>query len=519
MKKILYAILILSAGLITACKKDKKVDPTTGPSKTGSALDLIKDSVFLYAQEDYYWHDGLPTYAAFNPRGYTGADDITALDKELNAISQFKINPATNLPYENRIGSAGVAKYSFIDDGTVSAELNGVKGDFGFSLTYNDISDLRIIYVYPGSPADIAGIKRGYRITSINNRTAISYDRPGYGTGTSVNINFVNAAIFNSGTVSMTLTKPDGSTLTVTSLAVANYTVNPVLKYQVFDQGNGHKVGYIVFNSFTSSANANPQINLAFNYFVSQGVTDLVVDLRYNGGGYISTAEYLDNWIVPAAKNGSLMYKTYYTDNLTTGKDPLLTKQVRKDPSNGQLYTLKDEIDYLAANNAVNFQKMGALNVGRVFFIVTGNTASASELTINNLIPQMDVKFIGRTSYGKPVGFFDIDINKYQMYIPEFETKNALGKGGYYTGMNPGSADYPGVNDYDDPTKDFGDPTEALLAHALNYVKTGTFAVKGPVTQGLSARSFLVSQSDVLTTHANEGKFNGMINDKRLRRK
>ena len=236
MKKVLYAILILSAGLITACKKDKKVTPTTttGPTKTGSTLDLIKDSVFLYAKEDYYWHDALPDYAAFNPRGYTGADDITALEKELNAISQFKINPATNLPYENRIGSPGVAKYSFIDDGTVSAELNGVKGDFGFSITYNTISDLRIIYVYPGSPADAAGIKRGYRITSINNRTDISYDRPGYGAGTSANINFVNAAIFNSGTVSMTLEKPDGSTLTVTSLAVANYTVNYLLYHFLF---------------------------------------------------------------------------------------------------------------------------------------------------------------------------------------------------------------------------------------------------------------------------------------------
>ena len=99
----------------------------------------------------------------------------------------------------------------------------------------------------------------------------------------------------------MNLQRPDGTAFSV-NLTTANYTVNPVLKYTTFDEGGGHIIGYIVFNSFTSDANADPVLNTAFNYFTSQGVTDLAIDLRYNGGGYVSTAQYIDNLIVPSAK-------------------------------------------------------------------------------------------------------------------------------------------------------------------------------------------------------------------------
>src|SRR5581483_324673 len=342
MKRFFYALLILSVALFSACKKDKKTTGgntggTISPNDPGSTLDKIKDSVYLYAQEDYLWYGSLPSYATFNPRQYTGADDKAALDDELNHISQIAINPATGQPYEY-LDSQGDAKYSFIDDGSVANELNGNRGDFGFAPLYNTQTDLRVRYVYAGSPADLAGIKRGYQITSINGQTDLSYDAPGYGSGTSAHLNFVINAYYNSNTISMTLLKPDGTTMTVTNMAVANYTVNPVLAYKTFDQGNGHIVGYIVFNSFTSTANAVPQLNNAFNYFTTQGVTDLVVDLRYNGGGYVSTAEYLDDLIVPSAKSGGLMYNTYYNSILQQGKEVLLKNQWRKDPSSGQDY-------------------------------------------------------------------------------------------------------------------------------------------------------------------------------------
>src|SRR6476659_6299119 len=128
MRKIFYSIILLSAIAFTACKKDKPgtgtTDPTE-PTKVGSTLDLIKDSVYLYSKETYYWNDALPSYADFKPRTYTGSDDLTALQKEVDAISQFKINPATGKPYEYSNSDPGTAKYSFIDDGSVSTELGG----------------------------------------------------------------------------------------------------------------------------------------------------------------------------------------------------------------------------------------------------------------------------------------------------------------------------------------------------------------------------------------------------------
>jgi hypothetical protein len=316
----------------------------------------------------------------------------------------------------------------------------------------------------------------------------------------------------------MILLKPDGTSMTV-NLNVGNYTINPVLKDTVYDAGNGHKIGYIVFNSFTSDANADPVLNAAFAYFTSQNITDLVVDLRYNGGGYVSTAEYLDNLIVPASATGSLMYNSYYNANLASGKDPLLRHQVRRN-TNGTDFNYS-QFDYSVAGQAVNFSKIGSLNVNRVFFIMTGSTASASELTINNLRPKMDVQFVGENSYGKPVGFFDIDINKYQMFIPEFSVKNSVGQGDYYTGMVPDSIGYPGVKDFDDPTKEFGDPTEKLLAHILNYVKTGTYAIQSPVIQSIQSKSrtFSLNDSRKAAILMNASKFNGMINNKVLKRK
>ncbi|WP_295672559.1 S41 family peptidase [uncultured Mucilaginibacter sp.] len=511
MKKIFYAALIISVSLIAACKKSSNTKTNTNPtepSKVGTTLQLIQDSVWLYAKEDYLWFDQLPSYANFGPRTFTDPDALTALTKELDALSQYAINPATSAPYEKSLYSAGTAKYSFIDDGSESAALNGVKGDFGFDVQYNQWNDLRVEFAYAGSPAGIAGIHRGDMITSINGSTKITYDSGTYGDGSGTNLNFVSNAIYNSKTITLGLTRTNGTTYTA-SLNTGNYNVNPVLKDTVVTDSAGHKVGYIVFNSFVSDAVADPLLNAAFANFATAGISDLVVDLRYNGGGYVSTAEHIDNLIVPAAKTGSLMYNTYYNSNLVAGNDPLLHNQWRSGTPD---YNYA-QFSYTVADNAVNFAKVGSLNVNRVFFIITGQTASASELTINNLRPEMDVQFIGEQSYGKPVGFFDIDINKYIMFTPEFSVQNSAGQGGYYQGFTPGNG-YPGVNDYDDLTKDWGDPTEGLLADVLRYTYKATYvkpkaAVK---TNGLGQISFAAAIPK--RNLPNKHKFTGMIGKK-----
>lgn len=494
MKKIFYLIVILAAGCISSCKKDKKNANVT------SVSNLLKDSVYYYEKEDYLWNDAIPSYASFNPRGYNGSSDLAALSNELTAISQLKINPATNKPFEYYTLAPGEAKYSFMDDGTTTSSLNGVNGDFGFEPLYIAQNDLRIKYVYPGSPADSAGLKRGYQITSINNSTDLKYDG-----GT--NVNFVINAVYYSQSIKMTLKKPDGTILNV-SFDANKYTVNPVLTYKVLDEGNGRKIGYIAFNSFTALNNAKPKLDVAFNQFINKGITDLVVDLRYNGGGAGETAEYIDNLIVPAAKSNTLMYTTYFNSNLRNGNSPLINKKFGFVPA-----------DFKPENNQAGFSKKLSLAVTRVFFIVTNATASSSELTINNLrAPSLglNVQLVGDTTYGKPVGEIPIPLGedgKYILYSPQIYVENSANQGDYYAGMAPGSTAYPGKLAADDVTKEFGDPTEGLLAQVINYVNTGTYALIKPQIQTLerSKQPFSIAQQKSASRKMDQHKFKPLV--------
>jgi carboxyl-terminal processing protease len=488
MKKVLLFILLGIVVFNEGCKKDKAATPTDAiKTPPGSTFDLIRDSVYLYAKEAYYWHDALPDYTTFNPRQYTATLDLDALTKELNVISQYKINPITSKPYEYSPLDPGEAKYSFIDDGKISSELNSVTGDFGFAPFYSTATDLRVKYVYAGSPADIAGIKRGYKITAMNSITS-------FNSGDATNVQAVIDAFSNSTSITMTLQRPDGTSFN-TSLNVAVYTINPIITSKVIDLGNGKKVGYIVFNSFVVLTNVQSKLDAIFSGFATSGITDLIVDLRYDGGGYVETAQYLDGLIAPSTTSGKLMYNTYYNDVLTAGNATL--PQVK-----GYDFTVK--------GNAAYFGTSHPLNLSRVFFIVTGSTASASELTINSLRPYMNVQLVGKTTYGKPVGFFAININKYQLYTPEFETKNSAGQGGYYTGMVPASTDYPGFIANDDVTKDFGDVTENLLATTLNYINTGAYKTASITTQSLNSTNSIAADQSTLAAKMDRG-FKGMI--------
>ena len=122
----------------------------------------------------------------------------------------------------------------------------------------------------------------------------------------------------------------------------------------------------------------------------------------------------------------------------------------------------------------------------------------------------MDVKLIGATTYGKPVGFFPIRIDKVDMYIPEFETKNKLGVGGYYSGL---TVDKQSAEDL---TKAWGDETETLLANALSYAKNGTFITTAAKTASLSTTTTAVPKLSVAELRALDEKldptgFKGMV--------
>jgi carboxyl-terminal processing protease len=486
--KQLYAICM--AGLLLAsCTKEPAVIPsttTTPPPATasGTRMQLSLDSIFLYAKQVYYWNDALPSYEEFNPRKYSGVSALGSYERELFDITQFKINPATGKAYEYVATStgtnAGYSKYSYIEDqkdknpvayipnlqGSVDLEGNGSDMGLSFASIGSATSyDVRVKYVSPGSPAAAAGLKRGDIVTKFNETTV--------GTNYNSEINYINSAM-SALSVKLTGKRKNGTAFTVT-LYKSSYRSSPVYKDTILNY-NGKKIGYVAYARFSNELNSEAVLNRIFAEYASAGVTDLVVDLRYNGGGYVSTAEHFANLIAPSSITGRVMFKEKFNTLMQNGGATLLKNQPLLDAngnvrySNGKIATYAD-VSYKEADNTYTFQKAGSLNsIQKVVFIVSGNTASASELLINSLKPYVDVKLVGKTTYGKPVGFFPVTIeNRYDVYFSMFTSINSAGQTDYFSGFTP---DWAAT---DDITHDFGDPMEVCFAAAINYISRGTF--------------------------------------------
>ena len=411
-----FGLLFMSAMVFIGCKKDKDIiappAPTTPPVQV-SAIDKLKDTVLLYSRDIYLWHEQIPT--EFNPRTYADPDKI------MQAIRQFSKETGFNAP---------VDKWSFAykknDWDNVSS---GISQDFGLNVFFNGEGDLRVKSVEKRSPAGIAGIKRGWRITKINGSTNISTS----------NINYIVENVFNSNNTSFTFQKPDG-TSTDLSLSAAGYTENPIYLDTVLTTGS-KKVGYLVFNSFlgdtTEIYNGFQRI---FNRFAQEQVNEVIVDLRYNGGGYVSVQDKLANYLANNAANGDVMMNQQFNEK------------------------------YKQWNETTRFRKLGGLNLPRIFFIVSSSTASASELLINNLKPFMDVKLVGpKATFGKPVGFFPIPVGDWYIFPVSFRSTNKAGSGNYFSGH---ALNYQAGDGLD---KDWGDRNELSLASVLKFINTGSF--------------------------------------------
>lgn len=500
----------------TACKKNKTAGPTT--STTPTRNDLTKDSIFLYAKEIYLWNDALPSLTTFSPRSYnSSSDNYTNLTSELFAITRYPINPATNLPYEYNKDYPSAAKYSFIDDLVASGKLtfapdakssiglDGKGNDFGLALAAvgtNSSYKIYFKYTSPSSPAALAGLGRGDVIETVNGKSI--------GTDFNNEVSFINNAFdaTKNTTVQITGKKKDNSAYNLT-LTKASYTSSPIYKDSVFTT-SGKKVGYLAFARFSDDNNSSTALDNVFTKFVNAGVTDLIIDLRYNGGGYVSTAEHLINLIAPSSANGKVMFSEAYNSTMQNGQATILRNQPLRDQSgkiqysNGKMVTYAD-LSYTIADNTFNINKTsGITNVGKVVFITTGSTASASELVINNLRPYVDVKTVGETSYGKPVGFFPVRIDKYDVYMSNFSSTNASGNGNYYAGFTPDS------QKSDDVTKDFGNSNELCTAAALSYIVNNVFPNS---TTNIKVDGVL-NQSNVSVKDAfTPSSFNGMIDN------
>ena len=480
MKKTIFSICCVAILILSACKKElnKTVATPTTPTTptTASQIDLLKDSVYLYSKEVYLWQDVIPAYDQFNPRQYQGTTLLEAGSAVMNGIK--KLQP--------------LDRFSFVASKETSAGLqSGENVSLGFFIKaaaadkVDPIDSVHwyVSYVYDKSTSGAAGVKRGWYINKIDG-TTISYDQPG--------VKILNEVFFGSTkSASFEFVKPDGSAVT-SNLSKTSFVSNSVLHQSIIPVAT-KKVGYLVFNQFFGEP-SRVELTNAFNSFKADGINDLVVDLRYNPGGSTKTQDALADLIAPASANNQVMYKYVFNKNLQNGNFPLLKQK------SGFSNTSFSE-----ANNTQKFSNTGGLGLTRVFFIVSKSSASASELLINNLKPYMDVKLIGDSTYGKPVGFFPINIFNVSIYPISFKTVNSVGNADFYNGFGPDKKSPDGV------IYDWGNTAEPSLASALKYVQTGSFRASAAQAQIEERQLRTQQQLEPLFIKLDQKRFSGMF--------
>lgn len=426
------ALLLPLAFILNACPQSSTTQPTTGNTakqwfqdgritdiySNTSAADLdIAPFLYLGMQDIYYWRSRVP------------ANLVVSSFPTPDSLMKFaKVQP------EDRFSAViqdGVGYYNRLTMGTSSPI-------FGFSSAWVSAGEVRVVRVLSGSSAAQAGLKRGQRIISLDGRpipnTLSAWEQMRDNLGM---------------TTSIVVENSDGTRQTASLMrTVFNEQVVPIVRtYTVA----GKKVGYLLFTSFTQSAVG--ELETAFATLKGENVTELVLDLRYNGGGSVATVGTLCSHIA-SQLSGTPYAKIVYNDGYK---------------ANNQQFTMTTPPNGLA--------------LSRLFVITTPATASASEMTINALRPYITVKTVGSTSYGKPVGS-NIVIHKKSgfMLLPiSFAYTNALGQADFVNGFTP---DIPAT---DDITRDFGDPQETSLKAALFFIETGRAPVASKETSRITS--------------------------------
>lgn len=261
-------------------------------------------------------------------------------------------------------------QWSFITDDIkgLLARFSGTQKDFGYSinLLWKDKDRNALVafvrYVFPDSPAEKAGLKRGYIITKIddNNITKDNYKK-----------------LFGNNGIKIDFQTNDNISVKKTAdISPVEMEHNPVLKERIYEI-DGKKIAYLFYTSYTN--NFNYKIREAFRKFKAANVSDLILDLRYNTGGSVQSALYLSSMIVP--------------QNIAQKKSPFVQMRYNKSIMKG----LKGITMWHLTDTLMD----GNLNLKKVYIIASGNSYSASELTIHALKPYTEVIHIGDTTGGK----------------------------------------------------------------------------------------------------------------------
>ena len=267
---------------------------------------------------------------------------------------------------------------------------------YGFSFSLNAAGDaLDITQVFAGSPAAMAGFARGSSLVAVDGRSIAAIEA-----AEGIEEAFGESEIGI--TQQFTLQAPGGQPFVV-SATKATVTIDPVPQHKVIDV-NGRMIGYIEFRAFISTAPT--KLTAAFADFVAAGVTDVIVDARYNGGGLVGVADFFASLLAGPANVSNVLSFTRY--NQANGFRNLTTT-------------------FSAESNSIDLDS--------IVFITTDGSASATELVINALEPYTDVALVGEDTFGKPVGQDAFDFCSQRLRLVTFETLNANQQGGFFDGL------------------------------------------------------------------------------------
>ena len=418
--------------------------PTGTPTPTASAgcsLRERQDWVAAQMREWYLFYDTLPN--SLDPLGYSSVD--TYLDAlTATARSQRKdryFTYLTSIQQEN-------AYYN-----------SGSSAGFGWRLGLDSTGRLYVTESYEGAPALNAGIDRGTEIVAIgtsssNLQTVSSL----YNAGGSVLSDALGPS--TSGTQRTFQIRDAGGTRTV-AVTKSDFTLNPVsTRYgaQVITD-NGQRYGYVNLRTFINTAET--PLRNAFAQFRAAGVTNIIVDLRYNGGGLVSIAELMSNLLGGNRATTDVMSYTTFRPEKSSN----------------------NETSYFAPQP----QSVAATKIA---FIGTGSTASASEFVINAFVPYLGATdgLIGGNTYGKPVGQIALDKSQCddRLRVIAFALQNSARQGAYYNGL--ASTMQATCQAGDDISLPMGDPREASTRAALDFLQ-GKSCTRITATASASAGS------------------------------
>jgi carboxyl-terminal processing protease len=370
-----------------------------------------------YLNETYLWYPEIPN---------ASASLFTTVQDYFYAL----LTPA--------LDNSGARKdrFSFIASASDADSLStGANVGYGADWVRDSAGRLRVTQVAPGSPAAIAGLARGGEAVSLISGTGNLYP------------NAVGASIAFS--YRPTLTSPV-RTVTLNAVPLVD---DPVPQSKVITTTGGQRVGYVLFNAHTQGA--QDKLIDTLGGMAGAGLSTMVLDLRYNGGGYVYTALSLATMLSSASNENKVFERLQFSD-----------KRAQDTAESTFVYTGK--LQYGETRYAANFA-LPRLALPRVYVLTTDNTCSASESVINGLRGvDVEVILVGTTTCGKPYGFSRKDNCGLAYYPIEFQGTNAKGFGDYANGM---AATCTLADDLDNP---LGSVNEGLLSGALTHVVTGS---------------------------------------------